>query len=193
MIEYLLSPLIAGGFEIMGLILLCSFVIWYFLCDTYLKINCEYKAIQLFKEDESLFNNSFSGKSLIFPILQDLKTQKNQVEQGNLIHKKLIGVLPHIERKLKIAEAVVQAAPLLGLLGTVSGMILTFDALRTYSNANGLLAEGIARALYTTEFGLLVAIPGVFFSFLLQQKINALRVECRVLMFSNANAGEAIK
>lgn len=53
-------------------------------------------------------------------------------------------------------------APLLGLLGTVSGMISTFDIITEYGTGNPkLLSGGISEALVTTEFGLIVAIPGV--------------------------------
>jgi len=53
-------------------------------------------------------------------------------------------------------------APLLGLLGTVSGMIATFDVITEFGAGNPkLLSGGISEALVTTEFGLVVAIPGV--------------------------------
>ena len=59
--------------------------------------------------------------------------------------------------------ALVAAAPLLGLLGTVLGMIDTFDAVALRSrDASGLVAGGISQALITTQAGLMAALPGTF-------------------------------
>ena len=54
-------------------------------------------------------------------------------------------------------------SPLLGLLGTVSGMIETFDSLASMAlfTQSGGIAGGISQALFTTQMGLAVAIPGV--------------------------------
>lgn len=61
--------------------------------------------------------------------------------------------------------AIAALAPLMGLFGTVLGMILSFDkvAIAGEMGDPSLLAEGISKALVTTAFGLLVAIPTVFF------------------------------
>jgi biopolymer transport protein ExbB len=53
-------------------------------------------------------------------------------------------------------------APLLGLLGTVTGMIATFDIITEFGTGDPkMLSGGISEALVTTEFGLIVAIPAV--------------------------------
>ncbi|WP_201022818.1 MotA/TolQ/ExbB proton channel family protein [Thiomicrospira sp. WB1] len=54
-------------------------------------------------------------------------------------------------------------APLLGLLGTVAGMIETFDSLQsmTFMSQDGGIAAGISQALITTQFGLSISIPGL--------------------------------
>ena len=59
--------------------------------------------------------------------------------------------------------ALVAAAPLLGLLGTVFGMVETFDAVAGRSaDAADLVAGGISQALITTQIGLVAALPGAF-------------------------------
>lgn len=59
--------------------------------------------------------------------------------------------------------ALTAAAPLLGLLGTVMGMIETFQAVSAVSGDTGMrVASGISKALLTTQFGLIIALPGVF-------------------------------
>jgi biopolymer transport protein ExbB len=72
---------------------------------------------------------------------------------------------PGINRFLPIIAVLGSIAPLLGLLGTVIGMIATFDVISTYGTGNAkAMANGISIALITTEAGLLVAIPGLLMS-----------------------------
>lgn len=66
-------------------------------------------------------------------------------------------------RELLLLSAFTAAAPLLGLLGTVVGMINTFQASATLTGDTGQqIADGIRSALITTQFGLVIALPGVF-------------------------------
>ena len=72
------------------------------------------------------------------------------------------------ERDLKVMKICVGAAPLLGLLGTVTGMLATFAALA--SGAGGektmeMVASGISEALVTTETGLVIGLAGLFFQY----------------------------
>lgn len=84
----------------------------------------------------------------------------------------------HINRRLKDYLALIGVlaaiAPLLGLLGTVTGMIATFDVLAVFGTGNAkALAGGISQALITTQTGLLVAIPGLYMKgFLDRRAIN---------------------
>ena len=68
------------------------------------------------------------------------------------------------------------AAPLMGLLGTVTGMIATFSTIAEFGTGNARgLAEGISQALITTQAGLLVAIPGYVAVNILQRRITKLQ------------------
>jgi biopolymer transport protein ExbB len=72
------------------------------------------------------------------------------------------------ERDLKVMKVCVGAAPLFGLLGTVTGMLATFAALSTGSGGEKTMtqvADGISEALITTETGLVVALAGLFFQY----------------------------
>ena len=79
-------------------------------------------------------------------------------------------------------------APLLGLLGTVTGMIHTFKLINLFGTGNAkTLASGISEALVTTEFGLIVAIPALIMHALLSRKIQGIKstMEMTSLAFVN--------
>lgn len=67
-----------------------------------------------------------------------------------------------LDRGMSLLAATAAVAPLLGLLGTVSGMIHTFEMMNLFGNKDqSLLSGGISEALFTTELGLIVAIPAL--------------------------------
>lgn len=67
-------------------------------------------------------------------------------------------------------------APLLGLLGTVTGMISTFDVISQFGTGNArALASGISEALVTTQSGLIVAVPGLILGGLLFRRAEKLK------------------
>ena len=77
----------------------------------------------------------------------------------------------YLSRRLRFLLVLAAAAPLIGLLGTVSGMLRTFDGLSMQDGYKmDLVASGISEALVTTQAGLLVAIPALAFSHLLNRK-----------------------
>lgn len=77
-----------------------------------------------------------------------------------IMHERLLASAPAIERGLGALAVCAGVAPLLGLLGTVTGMIHTFQLVRVFGTGEArLLASGISEALVTTEAGLAIAIP----------------------------------
>ena len=92
--------------------------------------------------------------------------------------------IPRLERFLSTLGTVGNLATLLGLLGTVTGNIKSFGVIGQLGVVGdpGLLARGIAEALLTTAFGLIVAIPVIFFYNLLVTRVNNVitRLEGRV-------------
>ena len=73
-------------------------------------------------------------------------------------------LLPDVNSRIVVLSILVTIAPLMGLLGTVIGMLTTFRGLATAAGqAVDLVAEGIRVALITTQTGLMIAIPGYIF------------------------------
>jgi biopolymer transport protein ExbB len=82
---------------------------------------------------------------------------------------------PALNAMLPLLKIVSVVAPLLGLLGTVTGMIVTFQAITLYGAGDPkLMAGGISTALVTTVLGLVVAIPTVFLHTLVQSRARRL-------------------
>lgn len=89
--------------------------------------------------------------------------------------------------RLAVIGVLAAIAPLLGLLGTVTGMIATFDVLAIFGTGNTkAMAGGISEALITTQTGLLVAIPGFYMKGFLERRARNLnkRIEAAGYMLS---------
>ena len=82
-----------------------------------------------------------------------------------------------MERYLNTLGTIAAITPLLGLLGTVIGMIKVFTAIRLEGTGNAaILAGGISEALITTAAGLTVAIPSLFFYRFFMRRIDELGI-----------------
>ena len=82
-----------------------------------------------------------------------------------------------LERFLTTLGTIASISPLLGLLGTVIGMVEIFGAQTPAGASPAVLAHGISVALYNTAFGLIVAIPSMIFYRHFRAKVEALVVE----------------
>lgn len=97
---------------------------------------------------------------------------KQSIEEasGQVIHE--------LERYLSTLGTVAAVSPLIGLLGTVIGMIKVFSAIQLEGVGNAaVLAGGISEALITTAAGLTVAIPSLFFYRFFQRRVDELVME----------------
>ena len=104
-------------------------------------------------------------------------------KHGRAIMKESIEEVAHhavheMERYLNILGTIAAITPLLGLLGTVVGMIRVFTAIVVEGSGNSaILAGGISEALITTASGLTVAIPALFFHRFFVRRIEEISVE----------------
>ncbi|GAB0112009.1 MotA/TolQ/ExbB proton channel family protein [Pseudoalteromonas distincta] len=134
-----------------------------------IKMHSQMQLQQLFKAENS---SEFAGMQ------QQLFNLTLQSEKGQVRDDQLFNQLIHDKHKLDnfIGAIAVTAAvaPLLGLLGTVSGMIETFKMMTLFGSGDPeVVSGGIAQALITTELGLVVAIPALVLNALLSRKAKA--------------------
>jgi biopolymer transport protein ExbB len=106
-----------------------------------------------------------------------LAVQIRRSNRGNIrriLDDELFYLTANMSRYRALVRTIVLVAPLAGLLGTVSGMIEMFQSLgsQTFFSQSGGVANGISRALITTQFGLVVAIPGLIVGRLLDRREN---------------------
>ncbi len=104
--------------------------------------------------------------------VQHHREPKEYVEE--VMYEKMLATRPRLERWVPFLALSAAAAPLLGLLGTVTGMINTFNMITVFGTGDPkTLAGGISEALITTEFGLIVAIPSLLLHAVLARKVKA--------------------
>ena len=153
-----------------------------------IKMHSQMQLQQLFKAENS---SEFAGMQ------QQLFNLTLQSEKGQVRDDQLFNQLIHDKHKLDnfIGAIAVTAAvaPLLGLLGTVSGMIETFKMMTLFGSGDPeVVSGGIAQALITTELGLVVAIPALVLNALLSRKAKAYysQLEGFALQLSQLEKGE---
>lgn len=107
-----------------------------------------------------------SAARVVTSALRNLDREREHLE--DIISESILHESTRLNRFGSLILMIAGVAPLLGLLGTVTGMIQTFDVITEFGTSDPkLLAGGIAVALVTTEQGLLVAIPCLLFGNLL--------------------------
>ncbi len=102
--------------------------------------------------------------------------KQTQKQIRNRFDEVRMGMIGMIERRTVFISSLVACAPMVGLLGTVIGMLLTFSALSEGGGADTaeMVADGIRKALITTQTGLTIALPGVFFVMIIRRKRHAI-------------------
>jgi len=110
------------------------------------------------------------GEMLVGAV-QHHREPKEYIEE--VMYEKMLATRPRLERLVPFLALAAAAAPLLGLLGTVTGMINTFNMITVFGTGDPkTLAGGISEALITTEFGLIVAIPSLLLHAILSRKVK---------------------
>lgn len=102
--------------------------------------------------------NFSAAGNVIAATLRNLSRDRDHIE--DIISESILHESSYIDKFGSAILVIAAVAPLLGLLGTVTGMISTFDIITEFGTGDPkLLSSGISEALLTTKFGLVVAIP----------------------------------
>lgn len=125
-----------------------------------------------------------------------VKTQNPNIDTETLelkLSESILREVPKLSSRLTLIKIISVVAPLIGLLGTVTGMINTFQAITLFGTGDPkLMAGGISQALVTTVLGLVVAIPMVFLFTLLHTRsrniINILQQQSAGIIAERAEA-----
>ncbi len=110
-----------------------------------------------------------------------------------ILYESIVETQPKVMRLLPFISVTAAVAPLLGLLGTVTGMINTFNRIKIFGTGDAKsLSGGISEALITTEFGLIVAIPSLLLYALLSRKAKSFLARMEKMSISFINGIKSI-
>ncbi len=174
----------AGG-AVMWVLFCLNLLLWYGLGYRYitLKRGTRGSVRRLVEKHEKRGDDKIFVGLLDFAVRDSLQAAREAQAIGkrprNYIYDALFPYVFIITKYSTLVKTIVMLAPLVGLLGTVIGMIETFDALQSSSMfAQGdSIAGGISKALFTTELGLVVAVPGLIFGRILDKKEEQFALE----------------
>ncbi len=107
--------------------------------------------------------------------LKNIKSQPEVMKES--IEEAGRAVTRELDRFLTTLGTIASISPLLGLFGTVVGMIEIFGSQSAVGNSPSVLAHGISVALYNTAFGLIVAVPSMIFYRHFRNRVDILTVE----------------
>ena len=120
------------------------------------------ESIQEQEKSENIIEGNILG-TLLQTAKENINESLDALEL--ILDEKIQSITPSIEIRVKAIKLIATVAPLLGLLGTVIGMIETFQAITLFGTGDPkLMAGGISQALVTTMLGLIVAAPLLFLS-----------------------------
>lgn len=173
-----LLELIRKGGVVMYPLIILSIISWVYIVErivnlrlgAFLPDNLNEVKVLLQKGDTeaaykvlSINKDSFS-RALSSVLSEYIKGNRNRANLLSLMESELSSVVPAVEKNLMILSAIASIAPLLGLFGTITGLIKVFSAYASVQTEEALrlLASGIGEALTAAATGLIVAIPALF-------------------------------
>ncbi|MBU1344186.1 MAG: MotA/TolQ/ExbB proton channel family protein [Proteobacteria bacterium] len=171
----------AGG-VVMIPILVISLCMWTLIINRLLVLHRLYiknisrdTAGQLVKANQQPEENYRGINSLL--VRQFLAARSHDpVLDSFILDETVVRLVSSLDTHLGAIRVMAGVAPLLGLLGTVIGMMETFDVITIFGTGNAkAMAGGISVALITTQTGLMVSIPGLYMSGFLTKRANNLK------------------
>jgi biopolymer transport protein ExbB len=149
---------------VLGLLIVLQRLVYLSLVQR--RVRCQLADPESLCDDNPLGRVLSAGKALH---AEDIETLEMQLDEA------ILRELPRLTRGHSLVKLLAAVAPLLGLLGTVTGMILTFQSISLFGTGDPkLMASGISQALVTTGLGLSVAIPLLFLHSLIASRSRVL-------------------
>jgi biopolymer transport protein ExbB len=164
-----LAAYIRSGGTVMVPILAVSLVMWvlifnrvWFMRTLYVKNISRSRAGELVRLNQQPADRYKGANSLLVRQFLARRTRDRDLD-GYILDENVMGLCASLDRYLAAIRVLSAVAPLLGLLGTVVGMMHTFEVITVFGTGNArAMAAGISVALITTQTGLMVAIPGLY-------------------------------
>jgi biopolymer transport protein ExbB len=176
--------IIAQGGWIMGAIFLAGQLGWFLILErwwTYRKLDGKPHRFLGAGTAHADTAHAARAKGLFGRVARSIAEARPYGQQAMVLRAReaLHGSVPELSRHLGTLAVLAGAAPLLGLAGTVMGIMETFRVITLYGAGNpSMMAGGIAQALMVTEAGLVVAFPMLLFHDHLQKRADAIEDEC---------------
>ena len=189
--------LIAKGGYVIVTIMACSLVAFTVIIERWLfyrAADASARRFQKFCQDPGAADVDSSSSGAASTIFEKMWEAAARLPEGAQEQRQLAvddtvrTEIPRLESNLYILTTAATIAPLLGLLGTVLGMIKTFQAASITGLGNPqMLAEGISEALYNTAGGLMVAIPCIMANNHFRSRVE------RLIHWTEGCAGEIVR
>ena len=183
-IEATMSILLRGGWVLLPLFLI-GWLGWFLMFERYgyylmLKgrsTSTFFKDLDAFGEEAAFARLKKRRFGYFLALVENIREYRNEgpvaVRNAMLATRHRLDV--SLSKSLKTIATCASIAPLLGLLGTVSGMVHTFETIQKFGFGNPvLLADGISEALLTTQAGLLVAFPLMLVYNYLESRVDSI-------------------
>ncbi len=174
---FLLWPILTAA--VLGILILIERIIVFFrirqTSDELLTSFFQYAEAGKWARCESILQKA--GDDPVINVLKKLMAQKEQGQEvmEATLQEAVLHEMPRLEKFLSTLRVLAAISPLLGLLGTVTGMINTFQVITVFGTGDPrLMSGGISEALITTQAGLAVAIPLMLAAHFLKRRISAI-------------------
>lgn len=151
-----------------------TFLLWYALATRYFNLltsKRDPRDIMRRAKKKEKYSSGVIGNAVKIG-LKEFEITKNRKELRAHLDEEYAYITRSLNQNKTLIKSIVMIAPLLGLLGTVDGMIETFNSLGDMAlfSSTGGIAGGISKALFTTQMGLVISIPGLLIGRVLDRK-----------------------
>ncbi len=182
-----------GGF-VMPPLIFVAVMLWYALVYRMINIRTSRKGPrELIKraQESKLESSAITARAALMAV-EKSRTATSCEQLKSVLNEGFQQLKSEMSQHRALARSLVAVAPLLGLLGTVDGMIETFESLgdMTLFSQTGGIAGGISRALFTTQMGLAISIPGLLIGRVIERRqlnINRELDQIRDLVCAKSN------